>query len=198
MPLKKVLLYDVANSPLQVNGIRVELHDASAHKMLKHGISADLNPLPGGLPSKEWGVLLNFPSGTRPVDILILDPNYQYPGNSLRYLNGDLSDEVYMDLLQLPSGPGGGGPPQASTPPSLNVWIDEQHKWSPKEKEAVRNLIFNYALIVGPSMVAGRVPQHLHEIAQNWTTAAQKVGVPEAALNVVAQRQVTRSYSASS
>ncbi len=103
-----------------------------------------------------------------------------------------------MDLLQLPSGPGGGGTPQASTPPSLNVWVDEQYNWNPNQKEAVRNLIFNYALIVGPSMVTGQVPQHLHEVAQNWMTAARKIGVPEEALRNVAQRQVARSYSASS
>ena len=197
MPLKKVLLYDTVNDPLQVTGIRVELHDPIGHSMITHGISVDLNPLPSGLPSNEFGVLLNFPSGRRPVDILIVDPTYQYPGNSLQYLNGDLSDEIYMDLLHLPSGPGGGSSPSGSTPPALNQWIDNNPDWSWEEKEAVRGLIFNYARVVGPSSAAGQLRQDLTEVAQNWKEAAARIGVPQSALAAVVEKQVTRASTAS-
>jgi hypothetical protein len=104
------------------------------------------------------GVELNFPSGKTPLDILVIDPTYTYPGNTLRYLNGNLSDEVYMDLFQLPSGPGGGSPPSAATPPEINVWINQSPRWDSKEKEGVRGLVFNYAAVVGPvSMTCGNI-----------------------------------------
>ena len=179
MPLKKVYLYDAANDPLQVKGIRVELHDASKRKLIDHDISDDLNPIPGGLPSDTWGVVLNFPSGKNPLDILIIDPTYLYPGNTLRYLNGDLSDEVYMDLFQLPAGPGGGNPPNVATPPEINAWIERSPDWEDREKTAVRGLIFNYAALIGPVGADLRRYPDLANVAQNWDAAARKVGIPQ-------------------
>jgi hypothetical protein len=190
MPLKKVFLYDSVNDPLQVKGIRIELHDAAKKKLIAQDISKDFNPQPSGLPSNSWGVLLNFPSGKTPVDILVLDPNYRYPGNSLRYLNGDLSDEVYMDLLQLPSGPGGGeNPPSSATPPAINTWINASPGWTTEQKEAVRCLIFNYAQIIGSIEGDARRHPTLADIAENWEDAAKKIGVSQSFLSVRVEKQ---------
>src|ERR1044072_9800136 len=101
MPDKKICLYDSSNTPLQVVGIRVELYDASSKAYIAGADSDDLNM--AAHPSDTWGVVLNFPSGSTPVDIYISDPKYTYPGNMMRYLNGDLADDVLMDLLQLPT-----------------------------------------------------------------------------------------------
>jgi hypothetical protein len=198
MPLKKVLLYDAANDPLQVTGIHIELHDPIGHASITSQLSSDLNPLPGGLPSDEFGALLNFPSGKRPVDIVITDAKYKYPGNALRYLNGDLSDDVYMDLLALPSGPGGGAPPSGSTPPELNAWIEGSPNWNREEKAAVRGLIFNYAMIVGAATEDGHVSNHLIEVASNWEQAAKRIGVATSALKAAVKAQAYRTTSASS
>jgi hypothetical protein len=198
MALKKVLLYDAVNDPLQVTGIQIELHDPIGHASITSKLSSDLKALPSGLPSDEFGALLNFPSGRRPVDIVITDARYKYPGNALRYLNGDLSDDVFMDLLALPSGPGGGAPPSGSTPPQLNAWIEGSPNWNSEEKAAVRGLIFNYAMIIGAATVEGQVSDHLIEVASNWEEAADKVGIAKSALKAVAQTQAYRTSSASS
>jgi hypothetical protein len=182
MQLKKVYLYDLANDPLRVKGIRIELHDAMKRKLIDHDISRDLNPS-GNVASDTWGVELNFPSGKSPLDILVIDPTYIYPGNTLRYLNGDLSDEIYMDLFQLPSGPGGADPPKEANPPAINTWIAESPQWNDFAKEAVRGLIFNYAAIIGP--VSDRLTEYedLTRVATNWEAAARHVGIPEKILS---------------
>src|SRR5258708_38818733 len=100
MPDKTIYLYDSSNSPLQVQGIRVELYDALTKTYIDGKDSDDLNAAVS--PSDTWGVVLNFPSGTTPLDIYITDPTYTYPGNTMRFLNGDLTDQVYMDLLAVP------------------------------------------------------------------------------------------------
>jgi hypothetical protein len=197
MLLKKVFLYDAVNDPLQVPGIRIELYDSMKNSLIDHDISRDLKPQPSGYPSDFWGVELNYPSGRTPVDILVLDPSYTYPGNSLRYLNGDLSDEVYMDLLQLPSGPGGGKLPISATLPAINKYINESPNWSTEGKEAVRGLIFNYAHIIGSVGGDARKRSALGGIAKNWELAAQRIGVPQSVLSASvgsAAQQATASY----
>ena len=183
MPLKKIYLYDLVNDPLRVKGIRVELYDAIKRRLIDHDISRDLNPTVNNLPSDTWGVELNFPSGRNPLDILISDTTYTYPGNSLRYLNGHLNDDVYMDLFQLPSGPGGGDLPSIATPPEINAWIERSPYWDYNEKDAVRGLVFNYAAIIGPASTALAQNPDLTHVAKNWEEAARHVGIPEEILS---------------
>lgn len=199
MPLKKrIYLYDVVNDPLQVKGIRVELYDAVRKKLIDHDISHDLNPQPNNRLSDSWGVELSFPSGKTPLDILVIDPTYRYPGNALRYLNGELNDEVYMDLFQLPSGPGGGEPPSNATPPSVNDWINDSPNWDRQQKEAVRSLVFNYAAVLGSAANHAHY-RELAGVAKNWEAAARQVGIPEtilgpsSAITRALQQNVTRA-----
>ena len=171
MPDKKIYLYDSSNAALLVKGIRVELYDAVTKSYLDGADSDDLNP---GASPPTWGVVLNFPSGANPVDVLVSDPTYQYPGNTLRYLNGDLADEVFMDLLHLPGGPGGQPVPRAPlTIPQINRWVDASSHWDTAEREAVRGLIFNYAHIIAPEQFG-----ELAGVAGNWGAALLRVGFP--------------------
>jgi len=170
---KEVYLFDNANNPLQVAGIRVELFDASTGKLLDAKLSQDLNPIWGGPPSKEWGVRLNFsvPYGT-PLDIYITDPKHTYPGNTARNLYGGASDRINLDLLKLPAGSGGQQSALTSaTPRSISRWVDEGWRWNKDEKEAVLNLIFNYITVIGSR--ADQLPnrRNLREVAENWGEA---------------------------
>ncbi|MBZ5511298.1 MAG: hypothetical protein LAN70_09005 [Acidobacteriia bacterium] len=193
MPDKKVYLYDSSNASLQVRGIRVELYDAMTKTYIDGADSDDLNP--GHVPSNTWGVVLNFPSGTTPVDIYISDADYKYPGNTLRFLNGDLRDEVYMDLLQVPTGPGGQPPIAApGSVPQINSWVSAAAEWSVQEKESVRNLIFNYALIVVPERDRLAQVEQFGALARNWETALKRIGFSTEALSAV--KSLTRTASA--
>jgi hypothetical protein len=174
MPDKKICLYDSSNTPLQVAGIRVELYDASTKAYIDGDDSDDLNM--AAHPSDTWGVVLKFPSGATPVDIYISDPTYKYPGNTMRYLNGDLRDDVLMDLMQLPAGPGGQQPPPSpATVPQINAWVDGGNDWTHEEREAVRNLIFNFGRALAPG-AEDSPSTHFDELKGNWETAMKRVG----------------------
>ena len=186
MPDKRILLYDDANTPLQVKGIRVELYDAATHGYVDGADSDDLKP--AATPSNTWGVVLKFPPGKTPLDVLISDPSYNYPGNTMQYLNGDLGDEVLMDLLQLPAGPGGqSSPPDHPTIPDINKWIDDGKRWSTREKAAARNLVFNYARLIAPILEGLDSIEGLREVAANWETALERLGFPPRSLALIAQ-----------
>jgi len=180
MPDKKICLYDSKNQPLTIKGINVELYNASTKTKVDGDLSDDLNP--GARPA-EWGVILQFPAGSTPLDLYISDPKYTYPGNMIVNLNGNLADEVLIDLLALPPGPGG---PQSTPPPSmsltdLNTWIAEQIDWTLEEQEAVRNLIFNYGRLV--SIQPGRETDAFTELRSNWERALRRVGVDPDKIN---------------
>jgi hypothetical protein len=174
MPDKKICLYDSTNQPLTIKGINVELYDASTKNMVAGDLSDDLHP---GATPPVWGVVLNFPSGNTPLDLYISDPKYTYPGNMIVNLNGDLPDDVFIDLLALPPGPGG---PNSAPPPSLslkdlNTWIADQREWSSQEQNAVRNLILNFARLV--SIEPERYTAAFAELRSNWEAALKRVGV---------------------
>jgi hypothetical protein len=191
MPDKKVILYDSSNSPLQIAGIRVELYDASSKAYVDGDDSDDLNP--ASRPSDQWGVVLNFGSGATPVDIYVSDPTYKYPGNTLRYLNGDLADEVLMDLMQLPSGPG--GQPSITTRPSvpeINTWVDSGAEWTNEEREAVRNLIFNFAQSFTGGEKPGSISTNFSALRSNWESALRRVGLNPSLLQNP-RRQVSKA-----
>jgi hypothetical protein len=174
MPNKKICLYDSTNQPLTIKGINVELYDASTKTKVDGDLSDDLNP--GATPA-VWGVVLNFPSGNTPLDLYISDPQYTYPGNMIVNLNGDLADEVLIDLLALPPGPAGRNstPPPSLSLTDLNIWLAEQTEWNPEQREAVRNLIFNYGRLV--SIQPERETDAYTELRSNWEAALRKVGV---------------------
>jgi hypothetical protein len=171
---KKICLYDDTNQPLTIKGINVELYYASTKTQVAGALSDDLHP---GVTPPVWGVVLKFPPGNKPLDLYISDPKYTYPGNMIVNLNGDLADDVYIDLLALPPGPGG---PNSTPPPSLsltdlNTWIANQREWSSQGQDAVRNLIFNFARLV--SIEPERYTAPFAELRSNWETALKKVGV---------------------
>src|SRR6185437_7094492 len=121
---KDVCLYDINNRPLTISGIEIYLCDANSGKIHDRQLSHDLNPGSAGAPSDTWGVQLTFPAGNTPVDIFTADPTYIYPGNTVRYLNGELYDRIDLDLLALPPSPGGQSNPPASPMPSdLAKWV---------------------------------------------------------------------------
>lgn len=179
MSIKEVYLFDNANNPLQVKGIRVELFDALSGKLLDAQNSDDLNPKWGGAPSNEWGVKLNFsaPHGN-PLDIYMTDPNYSYPGNTARNLYGGASDRINIDLLQLPSG--GGGQQHAlnqANPKLISSWVDAGWRWNEYEKEAVDNLIFNYLTVFVSRLDRLQSLRSLREVARNWEEAMVRLRI---------------------
>jgi hypothetical protein len=179
MPLKIIFLYDSASDPLQVKGIRVELYDASTATLLDAANSADLNPGPAGQPSREWGVQLNFPIGPNPLDIYITDPLYRYPGNTVRYLNGKVQDRLYIDLLQLPPAAAGqSAAPASSAPEDLADWVEQSDRWSESEKDAVRNLLFNYLSVIVARPERLGTSETFDEMAANWGKALEQLGCP--------------------
>ncbi|MFA5897549.1 MAG: hypothetical protein WC829_00410 [Hyphomicrobium sp.] len=178
MPTKMILLYDASNKPLRVAGIRVELFDAAAGTYVAGDDSQNLDPAKPDPQSNLWGVDLSFTVSTNPLDIMIKDPLYRYPGNTVRYLNGELQDLVYLDLVSLPTRAGG----QASALQSGDAaevigWIEQGHHWEDSDKEAVFNLVFNYIRLVAarPLVVAGSA--ELQDTATNWETALRRVGI---------------------
>lgn len=177
--LKIIFLYDAASDPLQVSGIRVELYDASTATLLDAANSADLNPGPAGRPSAEWGVQLNFPVSPSPLDIYITDPLYRYPGNTVRFLNGRVQDRIYIDLLQLPSATSGQvAPPASSAPEDLTDWVEQSRDWSDSEKDAVRNLLFNYISVIVARPESRGTSGDFDEMATNWEKALEQLGCP--------------------
>jgi hypothetical protein len=176
MPDKKVCLYDSTNQPLMVKGIRVELYDASTKSYIDGDNSDDLKP---GAGPATWGVVLTFLPGSTPVDIYVSDPKYTYPGNTMRHLNGDLGDEVFMDLMALPSSPGGQQPSPASPASgevrAINQWIDGHGEWKEEQRQAVRNLVFNYAQILPFESIASTSGE-FRAMLNNWETALKRTG----------------------
>jgi hypothetical protein len=178
MPDKTVLLYDASNQPLRVKGIRVELFDASSGLLVDAQNSANLDPNAGPL-SVEWGVVLSFTAGTSPLDLLLTDPLYRYPGNTVRYLNGDLQDRVYIDVLQLPQSVGGQtGPPVSAGALDLVSWVQAGLHWSEPDKDAVLNLLFNYLRVIVARPARTERSQRLKEVALNWEAALDRLGIP--------------------
>jgi hypothetical protein len=175
MPTKDIYLFDSSNAPLHVKGIRVELFDAPTGTLLDAQLSDDLNP--GSKPSNEWGVELTFTACANPLDVYFSDPKYKYPGNTVLSLNGKIQGRVDVDLLCLPTGPGGqSGPPPSGAPVDVEDWI-ENGNWSDEEKRAVRTLASNFARLIVPKMsLLGSLPA-LNSVAVNWSGALQKVGL---------------------
>lgn len=178
MPLKIILLYDSSNNPLQVEGIRVELFDAVRGGLLQARNSADLNPKRDGRPSTDWGVELDFPLGSSPLDIYITDPLYRYPGNTVRYLNGRLQDRIYIDVLHLPMVTSSRvAAPVSVQPLDLSQWVEEHSDWDADQRDAVRNLLFNYmAIIARPDRLESSKP--MSKVKDNWEKALQRLGFP--------------------
>jgi hypothetical protein len=179
MPDKTILLYDAKNAPLKVRGIQVELFDAISGTLLQAQTSDNLDPT-SGPSSVEWGVILTFSTGTRPLDILITDPKYRYPGNTVRYLNGDLQDRVFIDLLALPAAvPTQTAPPRSSKPQDLVAWVDGHAQWNEEQRDAVLNLAFNYMRVVVAGKEKMSQSKELGEVARNWEEALERLGIPK-------------------
>lgn len=175
MPTKEVYLYDTSNQALKVAGIRVELFDAASGTLLDTKNSQDLNP--GSTPDM-WGVSLQFASCLDPLDIYVKDPSYRYPGNTVRYLNGDIDGEVKIDLLVLPITPNSQPAPTKATPQAILNWVNAAEYWAPEEKRAVWNLILNFAAVVGPRWDELAFLSDLHDVADNWAEALTRLGFP--------------------
>ena len=174
MPNKKICLYDSTNQPLTIKGINVELYDASTKTKVDGGLSDDLNP--GATPA-VWGVVLNFPSGNTPLDLYISDPKYTYPGNMIVNLSG-------RSCRRSPNRPIGASSRTRRSEFDTatftfahgpQLWLAEQTEWNPEEREAVRNLIFNYGRLV--SIQPERETDAYTELRSNWEAALRKVGV---------------------
>jgi hypothetical protein len=178
MPNKTILLYDSTNKPLRVAGIRVELFDATTGTYIVGDDSANLDPSTPDPSSDLWGVDLRFVAGANPLDIMIRDPLYRYPGNTVRYLNGELQDLVYLDLVSLPMHAGGQVRALQSGDASEVIgWIEEGDKWHETDKEAVYSLVFNYIRLVAARPLAVALSPELQNTAANWGAALRRVGI---------------------
>jgi hypothetical protein len=179
MAQKAVYLYDDTNNVLKVTGIQVELYSTKLGTLLDKKLSADLNPpaRPGG-SSNEWGVKLifNLPQH-EPADIIITDASYKYPGNAVRHLYVGGTDRINVDLLSIPAGPGGQQQSAPSRTGDLARWVEAAPLWDEMEKEAVKNLIFNYVAIFVPRWdFLSNLPS-LKKAATNWESALKRLEV---------------------
>ncbi len=180
-----VYLYDTGNASLHHPGITIDLYDATTTVLLATAASHDLNPHPSGVASNEWGGKLAFaaPLGN-PIDVLFTDAKYEYPGNTLRFLNSDQAGPIHVDLQKVPTRAGGHrSPPVSASPATVVRWVDTAPRWSPEEKEAVKRLVFNYCAVVvsrrdDPNRLAS-----LARVADNWGTALHRLGIPPHLLN---------------
>lgn len=179
-----VYLYDTSNSPLKRKGIQLDLHNATTNLLLVSDVSKDLNPPSrGGGSSNEWGGKLNYASVSDPVDILVTDAKYEYPGNAMRYVNGDRGGRVDMDLRKLPTKKGGqSSPPASATPASIRQWVDSAPRWLPEEKEAVKRLIFNFLAVVVAQWDDHDARDRLAKVESNWREAIDHIGFPSSLL----------------
>jgi|ERR1700733_2772450 len=180
-----VYLYDTSNAPLKRKGIQLDLHNAVTNLHLASDVSDDLNPPTSGHgSSNEWGGRFTYLSVSDPVDILITDAKYEYPGNTVRYVNGDRGGRVDLDLRKLPV-IAGGQPfaPTAASPEAISKWVDSAYHWSREEKKAVKELIFNYARIVVANQNDPGAQQSLSKVADNWAEAIDRLGFPSSMLS---------------
>jgi len=190
MPDKTILLYDSNNKPLRVAGIRVELFAATkTFAYIDGGDSGNLDPSTPDSSSDTWGVVLQFPPGTHPLDIMIKDPEYRYPGNTVRYLNGRLQDHVYLDLLGLPMYVGGQAMALQSGDASEVIgWIESGLAWNAADKEAVYNLVFNYIRLIAARPVAVALSPQLQDTARNWEHALWQIDIDPRLFHSTQQR----------
>jgi hypothetical protein len=179
-----VYLYDVRNKPLKQKGIRLDLHNAVTNLHLASAFSDDLNPPSSGHgSSNEWGGRFTYFSVSDPVDILITDAKFEYPGNIVRYVNGDRGGRVDLDLRKLPVGVGGQAfTPTAASPEAISKWVDSAYQWSRDEKKAVKELIFNFARIVVANRNDPAAQSSLSLVADNWAKAIDRLGFPSSIL----------------
>lgn len=178
MPDKEVHLFDASNKPLKVQGIRLELFDAITCALLDAQTSANLTPA-SGAASLAWGAKLSFTAAANPLDIYVTDPTYRYPGNTVRYLNGETEDRLDIDLLTLPATPSGhSSPSPTATSAELSRWAERAPNWTAEEKRAVRNLIFNYMTVIVARLAEHpSLPTNLRDVAANWEEALRRVGI---------------------
>lgn len=187
MPVKKVLLFDDNNNPLKIAGISIELFDNLAGTLLASGLSVNLNPAAGNA-SIEWGTSLNFPSCPNAVDIYINDANFEYPGNTLKSLNGSQNDDIDLDLLKIASSPLTATLPLTATPHQIVTAIGAEENWSPSEKQAAINLLSNYTALLYENIAATKeMPEELKIIFNQWQFALANLGIFEINLGFTQQ-----------
>jgi hypothetical protein len=169
-----IYIYDSYNKPLRKSGINIDLYDSTTNVLLASDVSADLNP-----PANEWGGKLSFTIPlAKPVDIVFTDAAYEYPGNTIRYLNGDAGGRVDVDLRKLPTKTGGqAAPPKTASPTDLVEWVDGAPKWTGAEKDAVKQLIFNYFGLIIARQGNPTALDRLGKINENWSVALTRLGL---------------------
>jgi hypothetical protein len=179
-----VYLYDLKNGPLQHPGISIDVYDAVTSVLLATDVSQDLNPPKFGPPSKEWGGSLKFTVPTNnPIDLLFTDASFKYPGNTLRNVNGDISRRLDVDLRRLPAGKGGQkNLPTSAAPSAITRWVDSATKWDIEEKEAVKQLVFNYCGLIVARQGDPITRSNLSKVNANWETALNRLGIPPSLL----------------
>src|SRR5258705_8025312 len=147
MPTKNVFLFDDTNLPLKVPGIQLELFDSITGLLIDKKLSTNRN-LHLGISSNDWGADLIFSKSSNPLDIYITDTTYEYPGNSIQFLNGETTDRIDLDLMKIPTSPLLNPPSSKSTPATIISAIQEEKNWTINERKAAINLLVNYIDII--------------------------------------------------
>ena len=172
---KEIRIFDLNNRVLKVKGIRFDLLEVSSGAMIATQNSDDLNPGAGG--SNDWGVKLNCSAQSGPVEVYTSDPNYRYPGKTIRSLEGKNDNRIDIDLEPIPATTGGQDTVLSTTDPqAISQWVESAEKWDSQEKHAVLNLIFNYIRLVVYREAAPKKAD-LIRIADNWERALKKLGI---------------------
>jgi hypothetical protein len=179
MAQKIIYIFDEYNDPLRISGITFELFDSTTNTLIDKQNSSNLNTSLPASQSNEWGVQLTFTPRSNPLDVLVSDLTFNYPGNLLRYLNGQSDDRIDIDLLQLPNQPGGQSLPlKTSNIPDLISWVQGSPKWNIHQKNAVINLISNYVNVFIP--LISKLPKltEMRDVADNWEKAMGLINIP--------------------
>lgn len=186
MAVKNVYLFDDTNLPLKVTGIQIELLDSITGLLIDKQLSVNRNPALGA-GSTEWGADLTFTSAANPLDIYITDKTYQYPGNTIQFLNGQTNDRIDIDLMKIPTSPLGNPPSANSSPATIVSAIQSEKGWTVNEKRAAINLVSNYTDIIYKGTISSpELPGALQRIVTNWDDALRKVGIDGIKLDIQA------------
>ncbi len=176
MPDKNVFLFDDSNIPLNVAGIEIRLLDSKTGALIDKQLSKKRVSTSAGIA--DWGADLSFSASSNPLDLYITDTTYEYPGNTIQFLNGQTTDRIDLDLRKIPTGTLTNPPPSNSTPADIVSAVLAETNWTLDDKRTVINLLTNYVdIIYKETAFSPELGPDIQEIITNWDNALKRLGI---------------------
>ena len=169
-----VYMFDDLGKPLQVKGIGFDLFNTKNGKWIDGRLSDDFTQPPPTPSTNEWGVTLSYSPISDPLEVLVSDKKYDYPGNAIRSFNGQVSGRLDIDLIKIPPGSGGQGYQPDPSAAALAAWVRTSNVWTPSEKMGAWNLITNYIALILPWLPLDPEPERVR-VGANWREALQLI-----------------------